>query len=205
MCGIYGYLGRDPEIDPDPALLRAVAAAARRGPHGWGWATPFERVASLGRFSPDLDLPTVDHWIIGHSRLATVGDPNDIDALQPVKQEGHVLAHNGNIRNWRDLSSQARTDSYAVLDLYARMRNTTGIPNITGLPPEIVLKTILAHADHDAHAMILRDADGTWMLTRHHLPLYLLEAASGAYVSSVCFHQDAVLIPEHQITHLQEH
>jgi asparagine synthetase B (glutamine-hydrolysing) len=179
MCGLFAYTG--PTV-PEHRLLRAAATAARRGPHGHGWMTENGGCYGRGPLDPG-DLPTparIGSWVVGHSRLATTGlNPHDITGLQPVVRGGHVLAHNGAMdETWRELLPAARTDSHALADSYARHRAAACDP------PE-ALKAAVGEFTGDAWAVVVRDATGALVASRHHLPLWVTRRADAVYLSSV--------------------
>ncbi len=99
MCGIAGYIGRQP---PDAAVrARTLRGMAHRGPDGAG-----ERVIPL----PDATL------VLLHTRLAII-DP-DPRSAQPFEADGCVLVFNGEIYNYLELRAELialghsfRTDS----------------------------------------------------------------------------------------------
>lgn len=175
MCGVFAYVERGGP--PDPELLREVARlAARRGPHGHGWWTS----KGVHRASGPLDAAKVpvDSSILGHARMATMG-ARDVRGLQPVVVDGHVLAHNGNVYNWRELDADAPTDSWAIGDRYATLRDLLApLPAMLRLVGEMRMKSC---------ALLVRDSVGFWMTFRRSLPLHVRRETEGTYVSSVPF------------------
>lgn len=195
MCGIFGFHGPGA---PDPGLLTTAAAlAGRRGPHGCGWATrdewgtrtvrhpsPLtERLDEVGRIGARA--------VLGHSRLATMGDWRDVRQLQPFTVAGHALAHNGSIANPDDLYPGAATDSEALAHAYAAFR-------VAGRSPYAALEFLLgAIAQHTAWAVVVLDTTGRLYAHRHYHPLYRLDTGGeGVYLSSQRFHPAAELLPE---------
>lgn len=202
MCGIFAFAG---PAGPDSALLaEASRAAAQRGPHAHGW---------IARHA-DEQLTTTEHRvlgpayackggcrleertesrILGHSRLATFGAPDDLHGTQPLTHAGHVLCHNGNVYNAAQLApGHHPSDSAAVLRLYARRR-------ALGDGPAAALSHVVAVAEQTAWALVALDLTGEIVAHRHGLPLYRLTHPTGVYLSSVAFagaelvHADTIL------------
>jgi len=125
VCGLVGARGPVPAAD----WRRALAGAAARGPHsyGWGrlqddgtWAVQYGAGSLTGR--PPPPAGTV---LIGHSRLATStarpGDLPDPAEGQPLTSAdgASALAHNGAATNPALLAHASRMprDSSALLEL----------------------------------------------------------------------------------------
>lgn len=116
MCGLTGFVGEPPA----DVVERAVAGAARRGPHTHGWAT---WAGEWGVRHGDGPLtPSVVPGLatVGHSRLATSGrQPGTVPSAadgQPLLLDGHVLAHNGRVTNDEILDTfPAAIDSGSLL------------------------------------------------------------------------------------------
>ena len=107
MCGIVGYVGKEQAA---PILLDGLRRLEYRGYDSTGIAVcgagTLRVEKSRGRLQvlSDLthegaDLPgTVG---IGHTRWATHGEPNDINAHPHVSQSGKIaVVHNGIIENY---------------------------------------------------------------------------------------------------------
>ena len=113
MCGIVGYVGKEQAA---PILLDGLRRLEYRGYDSTGIAVcgagTLRVEKSRGRLQvlSDLthegaDLPgTVG---IGHTRWATHGEPNDINAHPHVSQSGKIaVVHNGIIENYIELKEQ---------------------------------------------------------------------------------------------------
>ena len=120
MCGIVGYVGQQ---EAAPILLDGLRRLEYRGYDSAGIAVCGDgqlRVKkSRGRLQvlSDLthngaDLP--GHLGIGHTRWATHGEPNDINAHPQVSQSGlFAVVHNGIIENYALLRAQLTAKGYA--------------------------------------------------------------------------------------------
>ena len=119
MCGIVGYVGKEQAA---PILLDGLRRLEYRGYDSTGIAVcgagTLRVEKSRGRLQvlSDLthegaDLPgTVG---IGHTRWATHGEPNDINAHPHVSQIGKIaVVHNGIIENYIELKEQLLHKGY---------------------------------------------------------------------------------------------
>jgi asparagine synthetase B (glutamine-hydrolysing) len=192
MCGLFAFTG----THPDPTVLTdAATAAAARGPHGHGWATHPDPIIhrAPGPLDPthlaDLDAPR----IIGHARLATRGDYRNTAGIQPCTADGHLITHNGTIRNWETLDPHAPSDSAALATTYAARRKT-------GDGPATALRAALEHADTPAWALLVLDATGALLAWRRGLPLWRLDHPTGVYYASRRFHPDAAELATDALT-----
>ena len=187
MCGLFAFTG---PADPDPALLTAAAtAAAARGPHGHGWSTTDTVLHALGTLNIDAIAALRGPRILGHARLATTGDYRDPTALQPIRVAGHQLAHNGTLRNYRDVLPDYGSDTVALAHVYAQLREQSH-------SPADALTTAMKMFDTPAWALLVLDADGTLLGWRHQLPLWRAEAPTGVYFASRTFGAGATQLPD---------
>ena len=133
MCGIVGYVGHQ---EAAPILLDGLARLEYRGYDSAGVAVRnadgLQVKKSKGRLQvlSDMihggaDLPGT--LGIGHTRWATHGEPNDVNAHPHVSEGGNIaLVHNGIIENYLELKSYlqgkgvkftSETDSEVVAQL----------------------------------------------------------------------------------------
>ena len=114
MCGIIGYVGRQ---EAAPILLDGLARMEYRGYDSAGVAVRSEAKGlqvhkSKGRLQALSDLihggADVEGTLgIGHTRWATHGEPNDINAHPHISADGRIaLVHNGIIENYMELKEQ---------------------------------------------------------------------------------------------------
>ena len=108
MCGIVGYIGRR---DATPILLEGLRSLEYRGYDSAGLAVIHRnrlqvtktagRVQDLRDRVSDRTKATIG---IGHTRWATHGEPNDINAHPHTDAEGRIaVVHNGIIENAEQL------------------------------------------------------------------------------------------------------
>ncbi len=113
MCGIVGYVGPRPVTD---VLVPGLAHLEYRGYDSAGVAlntgTSFDLIKTAGRIA-DLEalVDAEDHSNalsgIGHTRWATHGAPNTVNAHPHTDEAGDVVVvHNGIIENWADLKKK---------------------------------------------------------------------------------------------------
>ena len=109
MCGIVGYIGYQ---DPVPILLKGLKRLEYRGYDSAGIALlQNNNLAHLKKAGKIVDLQSMvdDSTIkgdcgIAHTRWATHGAPNDINAHPHLDQTGNIaLVHNGIIENFETL------------------------------------------------------------------------------------------------------
>ena len=134
MCGIIGFVGREPAA---PVLLDGLARMEYRGYDSAGIAVRSE-VRGLqvkkakGRLQVLSDLTHNGADLegtlgIGHTRWATHGEPNDVNAHPHISENGQIaLVHNGIIENYLEIKEQLQrhgvkfasdTDSEVVAQL----------------------------------------------------------------------------------------
>ena len=106
MCGITGYIGHR---DPVPVLLKGLRRLEYRGYDSAGIALLQDnKISHLKKAGKVLDLqslvddsPIKGNCGIAHTRWATHGEPNDINAHPHLDQTGNIaLVHNGIIENF---------------------------------------------------------------------------------------------------------
>ena len=134
MCGIIGYAGREQAA---PILLDGLERMEYRGYDSAGIAVRSERKGlqvkkAKGRLQTLSDLTHGGADLegtlgIGHTRWATHGEPNDINAHPHVSENGRIaLVHNGIIENYLEIKEQLQrhgvkfasdTDSEVVAQL----------------------------------------------------------------------------------------
>ena len=114
MCGIIGYVGHQQAA---PILLDGLARMEYRGYDSAGVAVRSETKGlqvykSKGRLQVLSDMihggADVEGTLgIGHTRWATHGEPNDINAHPHVSEDGRIaMVHNGIIENYMEIKQQ---------------------------------------------------------------------------------------------------
>ena len=122
MCGIVGYVGRQ---EAAPILLDGLERLEYRGYDSAGIAVCGDgvlrlckkkgRVAALRELTHDGgDLPGT--LGIGHTRWATHGEPNDVNAHPHLSGDGKIaVVHNGIIENYVELRDFLISNGYKFI------------------------------------------------------------------------------------------
>ncbi|MCB9168947.1 MAG: glutamine--fructose-6-phosphate transaminase (isomerizing) [Flavobacteriales bacterium] len=142
MCGIVGYMGDQPAY---PILINGLHRLEYRGYDSAGVALLDDaglhvhkcqgKVSDLERHVAGLGLGgTVG---MGHTRWATHGSPNDINAHPHVSSDGDIaLIHNGIIENYAAIKEElahrghtfrSDTDTEVLVQLIADIRRSEGV------------------------------------------------------------------------------
>ena len=118
MCGIIGYIGAG---EAYPKLIEGLKRLEYRGYDSAGIALHNEKVnlykkqgkiSALEGFVSDKD--TAGAIGIGHTRWATHGGPNDVNAHPQQSMNGlFTIVHNGIIENYETLGEDLIKDGYA--------------------------------------------------------------------------------------------
>ncbi len=117
MCGIVGYLGNKNAV---PVVINGLRRLEYRGYDSAGIAVMngnLKVVKCKGKVA-DLEAKMADsvgesNIGIGHTRWATHGEPNDVNAHPHVSNNGElVLIHNGIIENYGSLKAALKDRGY---------------------------------------------------------------------------------------------
>ncbi len=119
MCGIVGYVGTQ---EAAPILLGGLRRLEYRGYDSAGMAVcgpeGLQVCKTRGRLQALADLTEEGRTLtgtlgVGHTRWATHGEPNDINAHPQVSQSGlFAVVHNGIIENYALLRAQLTAKGY---------------------------------------------------------------------------------------------
>jgi glutamine---fructose-6-phosphate transaminase (isomerizing) len=161
VCGIVGYIGRR---DAVPVLLEGLRSLEYRGYDSAGLAVIYRnklqvtktagRVQDLRERVSDRTRATVG---IGHTRWATHGEPNEVNAHPHTDTQGRIaVVHNGIIENAEQLRDT----------LVAR-----GVKLVSDTDTEALAHLIAAESDDDGQVSLedavrraLRHVEGTYGL-----------------------------------------
>lgn len=110
MCGLFGYIGSK----FNPGMLQKIAehTESRRGGHAWGivWQTKsgITRTHKRPGFIPSKAFAVASDAaiVIGHTRYATYGSPQDNINNHPHPSDGGWIMHNGTIRDVRYIMNE---------------------------------------------------------------------------------------------------
>jgi glucosamine--fructose-6-phosphate aminotransferase (isomerizing) len=118
MCGIVGYIGKK---DAYPILINGLKRLEYRGYDSAGVSllddgnlSVFKKKGKVSDLEEYVKKENVKGNIgIGHTRWATHGEPNDVNAHPHTSQNGHfVLIHNGIIENYGRLKKRLEDRGY---------------------------------------------------------------------------------------------
>ena len=118
MCGIVGYVGKK---EAYPIIIKGLQRLEYRGYDSAGVALLSEgnlnvykkkgKVADLHDFAKGKNLSSVIG--IGHTRWATHGEPNDVNAHPHISNGGKLaMIHNGIIENYASLKTDLLSKGY---------------------------------------------------------------------------------------------
>ncbi len=117
MCGIVGYIGNKEAF---PILIKGLKRLEYRGYDSAGIAllngsmSVFKKAGKVSELEKVTDGQHVSATIgIGHTRWATHGEPNDINAHPHLSQSGSLaMIHNGIIENYATLKEVLKKRGY---------------------------------------------------------------------------------------------
>jgi glucosamine--fructose-6-phosphate aminotransferase (isomerizing) len=142
MCGIVAYIGKKQAY---PILIKGLQRLEYRGYDSAGVALLDKtgninvykckgKVSDLEVFSQDKNTQSV--LGMGHTRWATHGEPNDINAHPHISQTGNIaLIHNGIIENYETLKKslikegsvfKSQTDTEVLVHFIESVQKKTG-------------------------------------------------------------------------------
>ena len=121
MCGIVGYIG---EKEAQDILLKSLSRLEYRGYDSAGLATIKGKKIQLAKKKGKLNVlsdelksdPIEGTTGIGHTRWATHGVPNDINAHPHLDcKEKIALVHNGIIENYLELKEKLKKEGHKFI------------------------------------------------------------------------------------------
>lgn len=115
MCGVYGYMGRK---DATKVVFNGLKRLDYRGYDSWGIGVKYRSGLKCDKHAGKISdakakLPK-SSIAIGHTRWATHGAVNDINAHPHfASDKSFMLAHNGIVENYQQLKSQLLKKRYS--------------------------------------------------------------------------------------------
>ena len=202
MCGIVGYFGNKDSV---PILINGLKRLEYRGYDSAGLVVigddQLHLLKKAGKVSV-LESEVDDHVLngtvgIAHTRWATHGEPNDINAHPHTDQDGKIaLIHNGIIENYNVLKQvlekegvkfQSETDSEVLVQLISKIYYTDGLSF-----PEAVQAALQEVVGAYGIVAICKDEPEIMVAARYGSPLVLGVGEGEYFVAS-----DASPIIEH--------
>ena len=201
MCGIIGYIGQK---EAYPIIMDGLEKLEYRGYDSAGIAlmngnlNVFKKqgkVADLYDFT--RDKKTAGTIGIGHTRWATHGEPNDVNAHPHMSGNGRfTLVHNGIIENYEEIKSklqnighvfQSKTDTEVLVHWIEHIQLITGHRT-----PEAVKVALNMVVGSYAIAVIDKQYPDQLVVARKGSPLVIGTSQDGYYLAS-----DAIPLAEH--------
>ncbi len=208
MCGIVGILGKDPAAGQ---ILDSLKRLEYRGYDSAGIATlvngHIERRRSEGKLNNLADKLQADPLEgivgIGHTRWATHGAPNEVNA-HPHATDQVAIVHNGIIENFQELrleledaghSFVTETDSEVIVHLITDKLKQ-------GLPPVEAASQAIKHLEGAfALGVIFQGEDDLMVAARRGSPLAIGRGDGEMFIGSDAF---ALAPMTNRVTYLED-
>ncbi len=213
MCGIVGYIGNHRAI---PFLLCGLKRLEYRGYDSAGIAlwqnenlSIFKRAGKISQLENILPMDDLDSTLgIAHTRWATHGEPNEINAHPHCDCNGRLaLVHNGIIENCAELRTElqnkghrfvSQTDTEVLCHLFEELQNS-GMDFIEAL--RVGLTRVrgaygLAVIDHRHPDLLIAARHGSPLVIGHGQNEYFLASDAAplvGYTADVTFLDDGEL------------
>jgi glutamine---fructose-6-phosphate transaminase (isomerizing) len=194
VCGIIGITGRDDAVD---GIIAGLQRLEYRGydsagivVNGGGELGHLKRAGKLGNLTTALeDEPVAGRIGIGHTRWATHGAPNDVNAHPHLDPSGRVaVVHNGIIENYQalraslgdDVQFTSETDTEVTAHLVARELEAQDEPDLLA-----AVRTVVARLE-GAYSLcfVAVDDPETIVVAKHEAPLIVAHADGVGYCAS---------------------
>ncbi len=192
MCGIVGYTGKEQAY---PILINGLKKLEYRGYDSAGIALEQEnkivvyktkgKVSDLEEMLKGKNISS--HTGIAHTRWATHGEPNSVNAHPHLSASGKIaIVHNGIIENYDVLKDtliqdgialKSETDTEILVNFIEKVKEETG-KNLFEAT-QLALKRVIG-----AYAIVLMDIDmpGTLVVARKGSPLVIGLGRDGDYI-----------------------
>lgn len=193
MCGIVGYNGKNKAVD---VLIDGLSKLEYRGYDSAGIAIYDKdieiyktkgKIANLKELIEDKKLNGTCG--IGHTRWATHGEPNEVNAHPHVSNDGSVtLVHNGIIENYQELILKLEKHGYKfysetdteilanIIDYYYKKYKMGSIDAIN--------RTMVRVRGSYAVAIMFKDYPGEIWVARKDSPMIIGKSDDGVYLAS---------------------
>lgn len=195
MCGIVGYIGNSQCF---PVLIKGLHRLEYRGYDSAGVAIINQnnelnlyktrgKVADLENFCQSKEIS--GSIGIAHTRWATHGEPNDINAHPHMSADGNIaIVHNGTIENYNVLKQaltkhgcefKSETDTEVLVQLIQYVKETNNCTLI-----EAVTEALSQVVGAYAIAVVDRDTPDTIIAARKSSPLVIGIGEDATYLAS---------------------
>ncbi len=191
MCGVVGYIGKN---DAEGILINGLEKLEYRGYDSAGIAvfdgTDLNVCKEKGRLANLKETLNKNHIKgttgIGHTRWATHGEPNRVNAHPHLSENGEfAVVHNGIIENYREIKEFLRNAGY----VFSSQTDTEVIPqllqyNYSGNIIEAVRKTVDSLKGSYALGIICKSNPDILTAVRKDSPLIIGKGTDGNYIAS---------------------
>jgi glutamine---fructose-6-phosphate transaminase (isomerizing) len=193
VCGIIGITGRD---DAVAGIVAGLQRLEYRGYDSAGIVVGGEelgflkRAGKLGNLTAALEeQPSSGRIGIGHTRWATHGAPNDVNAHPHLDPSGRVaVVHNGIIENYQalraslgeDVTFVSETDTEVTAHLVARELDRQEAPDLLAAVRAVVAQLQGAFS----LCFVAVDDPDTIVVAKHEAPLIVAHADGVGYCAS---------------------
>ncbi len=189
MCGVFGFVAKENGPLNMNILKRIAKVTERRGPHAWGmaWLNRSGRLCmykQTGRIRDSLGMLAMARdavMLIGHTRYATQGDPDNNLNNHPHPCDGGWIVHNGVIPHFRELITEHELHPVTECD-----------SEVLGLLVEKLQGDLLTRCVDTANIAGQRNfvmlglwKPGRLVAVRHGNPLHVGETNRGYYLASL--------------------
>lgn len=191
MCGIVGYVGKNKKAKDIVGVLKKLEY---RGYDSSGITNleneKMETYKAVGNISKLCEILPDKNFgcAIAHTRWATHGKPNEINAHPHAsKNSDWVIVHNGIIENYKELRDGLKNQPSSDTDtcVIAEMLEEQGVKNITEFIN--LFKNVTGSY---AIVALNKEKENTLFLARNKSPLYLAKNESGEILVAsdpICF------------------
>ncbi len=193
MCGIVGYNGKDKAVD---ILLDGLSKLEYRGYDSAGIAIRDKKIEiykAKGKLT-NLKEKIKDKELngtcgIGHTRWATHGEPNELNAHPHISNDGIVtLVHNGIIENYQELILKLKKHNY---EFYSQT-DTEVLTNLIEYyykkykmgPIDAINRTMVRVRGSYAIAVMFKDYPDEIWVARKDSPMIIGLNENGTYLAS---------------------
>lgn len=154
MCRIFGisYGEHREDIDTSEIALILFRALVRQGPHAYGWMEQSRDDGEIyfskhpGRCDTPEAMDVITKWVnpdarwmVGHTRWATHGDPENLNNNHPIQHSNIIGVHNGVLRNHESILDKTgrfladtQVDSEAIFAAVNKWGPKKGLAKIRG-------------------------------------------------------------------------
>ena len=195
MCGIVGYSGKRSAVD---FLINGLKKLEYRGYDSAGICVsdgnrdhPLQAWKVKGRLQALRDATGNGEQVpgtsgIGHTRWATHGEPNTVNAHPHLSGGGKVaVVHNGIIENYQDLRQKLEAKGY----VFQSETDTETIAHLLneydkGDPIDAIVRTVMHLRGSFALGILFEDRPGEVYGVRRDSPLIAAVSDEGAFIAS---------------------